>query len=328
MQTTALIDAIVRQTMVLVAHLATISGTRAPLTTVVDQVFFELVGELRRRGLSPKVIADMFGIAVRTYHSRVRRLADLPHAARRSLWQDIFAYIRAEGPVSRAQIVDARAFRGVDDVMLGSILHDLVETGLVFQSGRGHRQVYGVLPPNQLAAVVSRHDALDALVRVAVFHLSPVTAEALATYLGLDAERVEAVLAGLAADGRIERVAGSPARYLCERHLIPVDCGEARDAAIFDHFRAVIHAICQRVDPESPDDTSESGGSTFTFDIWPGHPDEADVSNLLHRVRERAAELRRRVDDASSLTASPSPTGRRRIVFYCGQTTRGEGGAI
>jgi hypothetical protein len=65
------IDAIVRQTTVLIAELATSRGLRAPLAHVADQVFIELTRELESQGLSRKVTADMFGMALRTYQRKV-----------------------------------------------------------------------------------------------------------------------------------------------------------------------------------------------------------------------------------------------------------------
>lgn len=60
-----LIDAIVRQTMVLVAQLATSGGLRAPLAHVASQAFLELARELESQGVGRKVSADMFGMACR-----------------------------------------------------------------------------------------------------------------------------------------------------------------------------------------------------------------------------------------------------------------------
>ena len=48
---TRLIDAIVRQTTVLLASLATASGQRATLARVANQVFGDLVAELKQQGL-------------------------------------------------------------------------------------------------------------------------------------------------------------------------------------------------------------------------------------------------------------------------------------
>jgi hypothetical protein len=51
MGSTYLIDAVVRQTTVLIAALATAAGHRAPLAGVANQVFADLVKELKQQGL-------------------------------------------------------------------------------------------------------------------------------------------------------------------------------------------------------------------------------------------------------------------------------------
>jgi hypothetical protein len=70
-----LIDAITRQTTVLIAQLSTSAGLRAPLAHVADQVFVELARELEAQGLGKKVVADMFGMALRGYQKKVQRLS-------------------------------------------------------------------------------------------------------------------------------------------------------------------------------------------------------------------------------------------------------------
>lgn len=69
-----LIDASVRQTTVLIRQLAT-TATRMTAHVATD-VFVSLVEELEDQGLGSKVIADMFGLALRTYHKRVRRYSE------------------------------------------------------------------------------------------------------------------------------------------------------------------------------------------------------------------------------------------------------------
>ena len=54
-----LINAVVQQTMVFIAQLATSGGVRAPLAHVAEQVFLDLTNELSNRGVKKKVIADM-----------------------------------------------------------------------------------------------------------------------------------------------------------------------------------------------------------------------------------------------------------------------------
>ena len=69
-----LVDGIVRQTTILIAQLSTTAGVRAPLAHVADQVFLDLAREIEGQGVSRKVVADMFGLAIRSYQKKVRRL--------------------------------------------------------------------------------------------------------------------------------------------------------------------------------------------------------------------------------------------------------------
>ena len=54
MNVNILIDSIVAQTTVLIAQLATSAGTRAPLARTANQVFLDLVRELKGQGLRNK----------------------------------------------------------------------------------------------------------------------------------------------------------------------------------------------------------------------------------------------------------------------------------
>src|SRR5688500_14600142 len=95
-----LINGIVQQTMVLIAQLATAGGIRAPLAQVADQVFADLTGELARQGVKKKVIADMFGMALRTYHRRERAIAESQTEAGQTVWDAVLDYIRGHEPIS------------------------------------------------------------------------------------------------------------------------------------------------------------------------------------------------------------------------------------
>jgi len=52
-----LIHAVVQETMILVAHLATAGGVRAPLAGVANQVFADLSDQLAAQGVTKTVIA-------------------------------------------------------------------------------------------------------------------------------------------------------------------------------------------------------------------------------------------------------------------------------
>src|SRR6188508_1340718 len=96
MNVQVLIDSIVRQTTVLIAQLATSGGVRAPLAHVASQVFMELARELESQGVSRKVSADMFGMALRTYQRKTQRLRESATVRGRSLWEAVLEFLQSE----------------------------------------------------------------------------------------------------------------------------------------------------------------------------------------------------------------------------------------
>jgi hypothetical protein len=111
-----LIDAIVRQTTVLVAQIATAAGARAQLAHTANQVFLDLVHELKDQGLGNKVIAEMFGLNLRTYHNKIARLAESSTERGRSLWEALLAYVEERGSATRSDVLNR--FRGDEEAIV------------------------------------------------------------------------------------------------------------------------------------------------------------------------------------------------------------------
>ena len=139
-QTSQLIDGIVRQTARLVARLATTSGLRAPLAHVGSQIFLDLVSELEGQGVSRKVIADMFGLALRSYQQKVQRLQESTTERGTTLWEAILGFIQEHPTTSRTQIL-AR-FSEHDGATVRGVLNDLVGSSLVYRTGSAEATVY------------------------------------------------------------------------------------------------------------------------------------------------------------------------------------------
>jgi hypothetical protein len=129
-----LISTMVRQTMVLIARLSTAGGVRSPLARVADQVFLGLVTELQRQGVGKKVAADMFGLALRSYQLKLQRLQESASEAGATLWSAVRSFIEQRGAVARLDVV--RRFARDDEATLRGILSDLIESGLVYRTGR------------------------------------------------------------------------------------------------------------------------------------------------------------------------------------------------
>jgi hypothetical protein len=143
-----LIGAIVRETTVLIAQLATSGGLRAPLAHVAGRVFADLAAELEREGVPKKVSADMFGLALRTDQRRTQRLDPSQTDRGRSLWEAVLDHIAQNELVTREQLL--KRFRRDDPRSLRGVVRDLIDSGLVFASGRGPRAVYRVTTADEL----------------------------------------------------------------------------------------------------------------------------------------------------------------------------------
>jgi hypothetical protein len=311
-----LIDAIVRQTTVLIAALSTASGIRAPLSHVADQVFLDLAKAIESHGIGRKVVADMFGLALRTYQQKVQRLAESASVRNRSLWEAVFEHVIEHGSATRREL-DARFGEDAPED-LGAVLHDLVSSGLLASSRRDRDAIY---QPSTEQAV--RHgaqardiDALAAVAWVAIYRRLGATPDKLAELLSCSRDDIERALEQLVADGRVRRDGSE-----LHADVFVVRVGDKRgwEAAVFDHFSAVASAIAakvQRGPGSQPDD--RTGGATLSFDVYRGHPHEAEVYALLSRIRADVNELWTRVSTENRARPIPD-TDKVKVTFYFGQ---------
>ncbi|HET9931029.1 MAG TPA: hypothetical protein VFQ35_10090, partial [Polyangiaceae bacterium] len=271
MNVQVLIDSIVRQVTVLIAQLATSGGIRAPVAHLANQVFLDLARELEAQGVSRKVSADMFGMALRAYIRKVRRLDEAASARGRTLWQSVLEFVREEELVTRARALERFELDG--ELEVSSVLHDLTESGLVFCSGSGRNAVYRAATEAELGRLsqLSNDAGLPELAWVFTFRHGPLKAEKLAELLSRRPEEIESVIARLIADGRVER---APDGNLTSKDfVVPLGSAVGFEAAVFDHFQAVVQTICQRLNQSSvgAHGADVIGGSTYSFDVWPGH---------------------------------------------------------
>ncbi|HEX7669496.1 MAG TPA: hypothetical protein VF395_07935, partial [Polyangiaceae bacterium] len=221
-----LIHAVVQETMVLVAHLATAGGVRAPLARVANQVFADLSEQLSAQGVTKTVIADMFGMALSTYHRRVRAAAESKTEAGRSVWEAVVEFIREHEPASSASIL--RRFSRDDAAVVASVLRDLADSGIVYRSGRGAEAVYRIANPSDFAAIDgnSRALAVRNIVWLTVVRRGPVELEAVANETHEPLEACREHLESLVASGLVEaRQSGTGARTTYESKRFDVAVG-------------------------------------------------------------------------------------------------------
>jgi hypothetical protein len=322
MNVNVLIDSIVRQTTVLIAQLATAAGARPSLAHTANQVFVDLVRELKDQGVTNKVIADMFGLALRTYHDRIRRLEESATYGGRSLWEAVLEFVQERETVLQADV--QHRFRNDDPLTLRGVLRDLVESGLLFRSGRGERVTYRAATPAEmeLPGNVDPMTARCNLVWVGVHRLGPATVEQLIELIPMPQKEMESSLQVLMREGKVRVLEGQPegadAKYLAEGCYIQIGDSAGWEAAVFDHYQALVTAVCAklRLGGESGE---RVGGSTYSYFVWPGHPMEGEVYGLLSRVREQAATLRQRVD-AFNRSQPKARQEMTRVIAYVGQS--------
>ncbi|MBN1652913.1 MAG: hypothetical protein JXA30_03975 [Deltaproteobacteria bacterium] len=293
-----LIDSIVQQTTVLIAKLATAGGARSPLAHIANQVMVELASELESQGLSRKVTADMFGISLRSYRRRVQRMRESSSVRGRTLWEAVLEFVKQGSLVTRRQVFD-RFCRDEEEHVRG-ILHDLVESGLLFCSGAGLDGVYRLATEQELKTIyeLDGQSGLEELIWSIVFCRGPILRDRVAEIGALSEDALDKALRNLTETGRINVEQRDDGVYLfSDRFLIEQSDEKNWEASVYDHFHAVVRTICNRLEPGICDSRFRDsiGGSTYTFDVGPGHPHEKEVLSLLRDFRERCGGIRQRV---------------------------------
>jgi DNA-binding IscR family transcriptional regulator len=308
--------------MILVAHLATAGGVRAPLARVANQVFADLTEQLTAQGVTKTVIADMFGMALSTYHRRVRAAAESKTDVGRSVWEAVLDFVREKEPVSAA-VVLARFSRD-DSAVVTSVLKDLTDSGLVYRSGRGKEAVYRVASPADFATADGEgaSHSLRHIVWLAVVRRGPIDLDGLAEETHAPADTCKELVESLVSQGLVEsRRSGPSTLYESMRFDVPVGTSQGWEAAVLDHFQAVVTALCVklRLGASRSAETDAVGGGTYTLDVWPGHPLEHEARGTLQRLRASVIELRERIDKYNASHARAEEGAEREVTVYVGQ---------
>ena len=318
MNSKLLIDAIVRQTTVLIAQLSTAAVIRAPLAHIADQIFVELSREIESQGVSRKVAADMFGMALRTYQTRVQRLTASATEQQTTLWESVLTFIEQNGSVARKRVLER--FERDDPLSVGAVLADLTSGGFVFRSGGGDGALYRVTSDVDRRELMAAQDdeAQALLVWVGVYR-GAATAQAIVELLGLEPAQVTRALDTLVERGHLRQ--DESGAFRGAGPLVPVGAEHGWEAAVFDHFQAMVTAITRKLQNggRRSADGDVVGGTTLSFEIHDQHPLRAEVLGLLQRTRSDVNELWRRVGQHNA--EQPCAAEKREIVsFYFGQS--------
>jgi hypothetical protein len=324
MNVNLLVDALVRQTTVLIAQLATSAGARATLAHTANQVFLDLVAELKAQGLGNKIIADMFGLTLRGYYHKVARLTESSTERGRSLWEALYSFIQERDTVARSELFER--FQRDEEMKVRGVLSDLVDSGLVFRTGRGDATVYRAAKPNELPLTKDEDVHLANWCWIAIYRSGPLSLSELGTHVPAEEAALLGALRTLETQGRIfaEQKDGTM-RYSSDACVIPLGDPKGWEAAVFDHYQAMVTAICAKLSLGQRRAVRGEwvGGSTFGFEIWDNHPERDSVLELLQDMRDRIGTVRARVTQYNQ-AHSPGP-GALKVVTYVGQAVLGLG---
>jgi hypothetical protein len=231
----------------------------------------------------------------------------------------VYQYLRDSGPVTRREVLDR--FRRDDETVLRSLLYDLTESGLVFATGSGAGTAYRAATDEELSRIgLANRAPVDELLLALVFSDGPIELESVERLGGLPSSEIHAAMERLLARGAVVRTetAGTSV-YSAPKLLVPLGARVGWEAAIYDHFQAVVRTISQKLGSLQSHATDTVGGSTFTYEVWPGHPLREEVLGALARFRHEFDELRNRVRAFND--AHPRPSEWQRVIVYGGQSS-------
>jgi hypothetical protein len=163
-------------------------------------------------------------------------------------------------------------------------------------------------------------EGLDELVWAIIYRHGPLTSARLSSLTRFDAGELESALARLVDSKRVQVAGeGETAAYQTHSLFLPMGTTAGWEAAIFDHFQAMVKTICCRLRSNRTSSSAGDtvGGSTFTIDVWPGHPLEQEVTSTLAQLREKLIDLRQRTDAFNATQGIPEQ--HNQVVLYVGQ---------
>jgi hypothetical protein len=279
-------------------------------------VFLDLASEIEAQGVTRKVAADMFGLALRSYQKKVQRLTESATMRDRTLWEVVLDFLAEQGSVTRERLFERFRRDSAEDV--AAVLNDLVGQGIVYSTGRGASSVFGLSSDADRKRVVAgdRSESAQALVWLSLYRQAMSRRELHAS-LALDAVDVDQALSNLEREGRVRDVSG---KFRADTFVVPVGAAKGWEIAVFDHFSAVARAIAAKLRRGAPQSGADDviGGATLTFELSASHPLRDEVRGLLRRVRNDVNELWSRVGEHNE--RQPIADGDKELVtFYFGQ---------
>jgi hypothetical protein len=215
--------------------------------------------EIERQGVSRKVAADMFGMALRGYQRKVQRLTESSSTRGHTLWEAILNHIEQHKRSTRIELM--RHFEADGEDHVAAVLRDLRDSGMIFSMGRGDSTLYGLSSRQDRARMLEqgRSKNIASVVWFLVYR-KPRSINELALETKVDKGLLRTTVATLLAQGVIQIAAEPGDTKTLEdatllrsgRFLIPMGARSGWEIAVFDHFRAVAAAIASKLQGRLP----------------------------------------------------------------------------
>jgi hypothetical protein len=235
----------------------------------------------------------------------------------------VFEFVQDRGTVARNEVL--RRFSQDDSASVRGILADLVDLGLVYRSGRGDHTEYRARSDDDAVSDDQSLERTANLVWVAIHRYGPVSVSDVAKLIPADEQLIDGAIDKLVREGRVTRQPTGEPTYASEFCLLGLDEPLGWEAAVFDHFQAVVTAITTklRAGHTRASHSDLVGGSTYRFDVWEEHPHYDEVAGFLRETRKRAVALRSKVDAFNLTQPAPPDERSRKFIGYVGQTVLG-----
>jgi hypothetical protein len=206
-----------------------------------------------------------------------------------------------------------------EDALVRGVLHDLADSGLVFCSGSGAQTTYRAASDDELRYMRGARSGsgADELLWVVIYREGPIDRDQILARGGVRKEDLDACLQRLLDSDRIRRE--DDGRFSAREFFVGLADTVGWEAAVFDHYHALVKTICCKLspDPELQLPPSAIGGSTYTFEVWPGHPCYDEVLRIVGDFRQAQSALRQRVEAYNA--EQGLPRSYLEVTAYAGQ---------
>ena len=163
-----------------------------------------------------------------------------------------------------------------------------------------------------------------------IYRHHEVTLTELAAKLRQTEETIQAMVDRLILEGKLladrhtDKKGVEEIRYKSTTCSVPVGDKQGWEAAVYDHFQAMAKAVANKLNQYGAcsDYSDHIGGATLSFDLYSGHPQEAEVLSLLNRYRDEINLLWQKVVTTNQQVDHPQEPQNGnpfKVTFYMGQ---------